>query len=85
MAARNRLPPWHQELRLTNGREVLIRPIRPDDALPLRAGFDLLQPEEVRHRFLYALKELSTARMYQAQSAIRAQAWNGRSEVMARA
>ena len=35
MAARNRLPPWHQELRLTNGREVLIRPIRPDDALPL--------------------------------------------------
>lgn len=59
MAARNRLPPWHQELRLTNGREVLIRPIRPDDALPLRAGFDLLQPEEVRHRFLYALKELT--------------------------
>lgn len=59
MAARNRLPPWHQELRLTNGREVLIRPIRPDDALPLRAGFDLLQPEEVRQRFLYALKELT--------------------------
>ncbi len=59
MAARNRLPPWHQEIRLSNGREVLIRPIRPDDALPLRAGFDLLQPEEVRHRFLYAKKELT--------------------------
>ena len=59
MAARNRLPPWHQELRLGNGREVLIRPIRPDDALPLRAGFELLQPEEIRHRFLYALKELT--------------------------
>ena len=59
MAARNRLPPWHEELRLPNGREVLIRPIRPDDAVPLRAGFSLLQPEEVRQRFLYAMKELS--------------------------
>lgn len=59
MAARNRLPPWHQEIRLSNGREVLIRPIRPDDALPLRAGFELLQPEEVRQRFLYAMKELT--------------------------
>lgn len=59
MAARNRLPPWHQELRLSNGREVLIRPIRPDDALPLRAGFPLLQPEEIRQRFLYAMKELT--------------------------
>ena len=59
MVARNRLPPWHQELRLSNGREVLIRPIRPDDALPLRAGFELLEPDEVRQRFLYALKELT--------------------------
>ena len=59
MAARNRLPPWHEELRLPNGREVLIRPIRPDDAVPLRAGFSLLQPDEVRQRFLYAMKELS--------------------------
>lgn len=59
MAARNRLPPWHQELRLANGRQVLIRPIRPDDALPLRAGFELLQPEEVRQRFLHMLKELT--------------------------
>jgi len=59
MVARNRLPPWHEELRLPNGREVLIRPIRPDDAVPLRAGFALLQPEEIRQRFLYAMKELS--------------------------
>lgn len=59
MAARNRLPPWHQELKLPNGREVLIRPIRPDDAQPLRAAFPLLQPEEIRQRFLYALKELT--------------------------
>jgi RimJ/RimL family protein N-acetyltransferase len=38
---------------------VLIRPIRPDDAVPLRAGFPLLQPEEIRQRFLYAVKELT--------------------------
>ncbi len=59
MAARNRLPPWHEHLRLYNGREVLIRPIRPDDAVPLRAGFALLQPDEIRQRFLYAMKELT--------------------------
>lgn len=59
MVARNRLPPWHEELTLTNGRQILIRPIRPDDTIPLRAGFELLHPEEVRQRFLYAMKELS--------------------------
>ncbi|MDI1253838.1 GNAT family N-acetyltransferase [Thermomonas sp.] len=59
MAARNRMPPWHESIRLANGREVLVRPIRPEDAVPLRAGFDLLQPDEVRQRFLYPMKELS--------------------------
>ena len=59
MAARNRPPPWHEYVRLANGRELLIRPIRPEDAAPLRAGFALLHPEEVRQRFLYAIKELS--------------------------
>ena len=59
MATRNRLPPWHEEIRLANGRQVLVRPIRPDDAVPLRAGFALLQPDEVRQRFLHPMKELS--------------------------
>ena len=59
MAARTRLPPWHEQLRLANGRDVLIRPIRPDDAGPLRAGFALLQPDEIRHRFLHAMTELT--------------------------
>jgi len=59
MAARNRLPPWHEMLRLSNGREVLVRPIRPDDAVPLRAGFPLLQPDEIRQRFMHAVNELS--------------------------
>lgn len=52
MAARNRLPPWHEMQHLSNGRDVLIRPIRPDDALPLRAAFSLLEPDEVRQRML---------------------------------
>ncbi len=59
MAARERLPPWHERQRLPNGRELLIRPIRPEDAGPLRAGFALLQPDEVRQRFLYSLKEMT--------------------------
>ncbi len=59
MAARERLPPWHERMRLPNGREVLIRPIRPEDAEPIRASFSLLQPEEVRQRFLYALNEMT--------------------------
>lgn len=59
MAARERLPPWHERQRLPNGRELLIRPIRPEDADPLRAGFPLLQPDEVRQRFLHSMKELS--------------------------
>lgn len=56
---RNQLPPWHEQLTLANGREVLIRPIRPADAEPLRAAFGLLRPDEIRQRFLHAVKELS--------------------------
>ena len=51
MAARERLPPWHEHHRLPNGREVLIRPIRPEDAEPLRAGFPLLEPDALRAGF----------------------------------
>ena len=61
MAARNRMPPWHEKLTLANGRELLIRPIRPEDAGPLQAGFTLLEPDEIRQRFLHPMKELSQA------------------------
>lgn len=44
---------------MPNGRELLIRPIRPEDAGPIQGAFVLLGPEEVRQRFLYALKELT--------------------------
>lgn len=59
MSTRNRLPPWHERLHLANGREVLVRPIRADDAEPMRAGFALLKPDEIRQRFLHPVKELS--------------------------
>jgi|SRR5690606_16109614 len=48
MVARNRLPPWHEEIRLRNGHEVLIRPVRPEDAPVLRASFELLEPADAR-------------------------------------
>ncbi|WP_460763722.1 GNAT family N-acetyltransferase [Lysobacter fragariae] len=59
MTARERLPPWHERQTLSNGRQVLIRPIRPEDAVPLRAGFALLEPDEIRQRFLHAVRELT--------------------------
>lgn len=59
MAARNRLPPWHEEIRLGNGRDVLIRPIRPEDAPALRAGFELLEPGRTRHHALQGAHAMS--------------------------
>lgn len=63
MVARNRLPPWHDELRLANGRELLIRPVRGDDAAPLRASFPLFKPAPVRERLLAGRPELETAQV----------------------
>ena len=60
MAARNRMPPWHEHVRLANGRDILIRPIRPEDAGPIQAAFTLLEPDEIRQRFLHPMKELSS-------------------------
>ena len=59
MNSPKRLPPWHEHFRLPNGRELLIRPIRPEDAAPILGSFALLGPEEVRHRFLHAVKEMT--------------------------
>lgn len=50
---------WSERLRLDDGRELVLRPIEPADAAPLRAGFALLTPEEVRLRFLHPLKEMT--------------------------
>jgi RimJ/RimL family protein N-acetyltransferase len=59
MVARNRMPPWHENVRLANGRDILVRPIRPEDAGPMQAAFTLLEPDEIRQRFLHPMKELS--------------------------
>lgn len=59
MAARDRLPPWHERHRLPNGRDVLVRPVRPEDAEPLRAGFALLEPAALRSRLSGGSAELN--------------------------
>ncbi len=54
-------PRWPLPITLRNGRTLWLRPIEAADAEPLRAGFSLLRPDEVRQRFLYALTELTPA------------------------
>lgn len=61
MPARDRLPPWHERHRLPNGREVLVRPVRPEDAEPLRAGFALLEPARLRERLAGGATDLAPA------------------------
>ena len=57
---RESLPPrWTERLRLDDGRELLMRPILPADAEPIRNAFSLLTPDEVRMRFLHPIKELT--------------------------
>lgn len=60
MSWQKRLPPWHEKFRLRDGRELLIRPIRQEDAGPVRGAFSLLEPGQVRQRFISAMGELSS-------------------------
>ena len=59
MATRNRMPPWHENFKAPSGRELLIRPIRPEDGAPLQGAFALFGPEEVRDKFLQSVESLS--------------------------
>lgn len=57
------LPPnypeeYIQEVTLRDGSMVTIRPIRPDDASRLQAGFARLSPQSIYLRFLESFKEL---------------------------
>lgn len=52
---------WRERLSWSDGLELLIRPIAPADAQPLREGFAKLEPEEVRLRFLHPMTELTEA------------------------
>lgn len=58
---RERIGPWREWLWLPNGREMLLRPIEPADAEPLRQAFARLSPEEIRMRFLHPITELTPA------------------------
>jgi acetyltransferase len=50
---------WVEQATLRDGLSVLIRPIRPDDADDLQAGFRRLSPESIYLRFLGTMNELS--------------------------
>jgi len=50
---------WRERIVLDDGRELLLRPIDPRDAAPIREGFALLTPEEVRLRYQHPMKSLS--------------------------
>lgn len=58
---RERIGAWRERLWLPNGRELLMRPIDPVDAEPLRRSFARLSPEEVRMRFLHPITEMTPA------------------------
>jgi GNAT superfamily N-acetyltransferase len=49
--------------RLTNGQQVLIRPIRPDDKWRLQEGLKQLSLETVRRRFLAAKPRFSSSEL----------------------
>ncbi len=57
--------PYPQELeetvQLRNGHEMVIRPIRPEDAPILRSAFKKLTPRDVRLRFFAPMSELNQA------------------------
>jgi len=50
---------WQERLVLANGREVVLRPIHPNDLEPLRAGFTTLTAEEIRLRFMHPMTGLT--------------------------
>jgi CBS domain-containing protein/GNAT superfamily N-acetyltransferase len=50
---------WGERARLRDGQDVLIRPIRPDDALRLQDSFVRMSPETIYDRFLGAKQYLS--------------------------
>lgn len=55
---------WRERVYLPDQRELWIRPISAEDAEPIRAGFALLHPDEIRKRYGYAMKEISAEYAY---------------------
>ncbi len=48
-----------QTFTLADGQKIFLRPLRPDDAPGLRAGFKTLDPEDVRMRFFAQMREMT--------------------------
>lgn len=46
---------------MPDGRELWLRPVHPDDAGPIAGGFELLNEDEVRRRYLHPVKALNPA------------------------
>lgn len=61
------IPPYPAELarrwRGRDGREVMVRPIRPEDAAAHAEAFRRLTPEDIRYRFFSAMGELSPSQI----------------------
>jgi RimJ/RimL family protein N-acetyltransferase len=58
---REKIGTWRERIWLSDGRELLMRPLQPEDAEPLRRGFSLLSAEEIRMRFLHPITDLTPA------------------------
>ena len=54
-----------EAFQLSDGREVVVRPIAPADAAPIAASYHLLNEDEVRRRFLHLLKALDEQHLRQ--------------------
>ncbi len=54
-----------ESFRLPDRREMVLRPIQPEDAGPIAAAYELLHEDEVRRRFLHRLKSLDAAHLQQ--------------------
>jgi len=52
---------WERQLTLASGRNVLVRPLRPEDDALLRAFFAKVSREDLRLRFFSAVREFSHA------------------------
>lgn len=50
---------WRERLWLSDGRETVLRPIEPADAVTLQRAFPLLNPDEIRLRFMHPVREMS--------------------------
>lgn len=62
-------PPYPTEIvTLMDGRQVMLRPIRPDDAPRLQEGFARLSPQSIYMRFLKTATALSDAQANQLAS-----------------